>query len=85
MLFDFLRGRFIRAMRRGITAGRAAVFKGAFVSDESARRAAHGGKIPSAMSAGFLVLSDFVAAVIAKKARFLTHFLSSGGGFCFAF
>ena len=41
-----------------------------------AGRTAHGREIPSAIPAGFFVLADFAAAVIAKKARFFVHFYS---------
>jgi hypothetical protein len=59
--------------RGGITACGTAVLKGVFVPYVAAGRTAHGREIPSAMTAGFLVLADFIAAVIAKKARFFTH------------
>jgi len=80
MLFVFFFGRFIRDGRGGISAGGAAVFEGGFVPDESATGAAHGREISSAMPAGFFVLADFVAAVIAKKARFLAHCGPGAGG-----
>jgi len=73
MCFVFLYCLFVRVRLGGITAGGAAVFESGFVSNISATGAAHGRKISSAMPAGFLVLADFVTAVIAKKARFFTH------------